>query len=1798
MSKNFDVAIIGMGCKFPGGSNSVKEFWNNIKSGKDCVTEVPENRWSIEEYYHNDDSVEGKTHSRWGGFIDDFDKFDAPFFGINEREARQIDPQQRQMLEVTWETFENAGMKPCDYRHSKTGVFVGGFTLDYKIMQFADVKEVSTHTAVGSMMTMLSNRISYIYDFQGPSMSIDTACSSSLVSVHVACMSLKNNECDMALAGGVEMIFAPEYYIAESKGGFLSKDGRCKTFDAGANGYVRSEGIGAVLLKPLDKAVADGNKIYAVIRGSLVNQDGKTSGITVPSQESQENLLREVYKRAGIDPRTVPYVELHGTGTEIGDPIEANAVGAVFGEGRENDPLIVSSVKANIGHMEAASGMASLIKGVCILNEKTIAPQIGVKNLNPKIDVGKLHIRIPEKIEKFPETDGSAIIGVNSFGFGGTNAHVILQEYAHSENAGCEVREAENYQLLGISAKSEDALKSLAAKYKEYLQSTDESVADICYAAASEREKMPLGLAVTGKNRDDFVKKLDCYLSGEVLQDYSTGENTDNNKIVFVYTGMGPQWYAMGRELYHENPVFHRWIHKLDGVFSKYLDWSILDEFLVDEENSRMERTDVSQPMNFVIQVALTEMWKSMGVVPDAIIGHSVGEVAAFYEAGVYTLDEAARISFVRSKCQYKLTGKGTMLAVGLSEEDVKPYLTGMEDKVSIGAINSHTSVTLSGNRECLEKIAAQVEEKGVFNRFLKVSIPFHSILMREIKNELFEGLGTLNPMHTKVELYTTAEGKYSDGTDLDANYWWKNVSNPVHFADTISLILDNNYVNFVEIGPHPVLGRSISEVADEKKIKILSLPTIRRKEPETRCVCHSWGNLYCAGCHIDMDMIYGGTMKHIDLPHYSWDHKRYWKEAESHMKRRLGKKDHVLLGYRQNLPTLTWKAEINDYILPYVKDHCVNGHTLIAGAHYIETAIQVENQCKGGEYKLPFSLYDVNFNKALFLNESNTINLIIQYIKNNGTVQIFEDDKNYEYSSPNFTARLIRKQEKINNSIIDLNSIKESKHTDINGEDCYSFFTKLGFSYGPMFHVIKEAYAGDTFVLGKLHAAEELDTEDRNFVIHPVILDGAFQTMILNQLNESEKDSTKLPTSIDCIKIYRPVSGQVYAYATVIDNTDEMIRGNISIINEDGKILAEIIGFTARVIENDEEDSRLSEKELCDWFYRIEWQKRDRSEDEELFSKEEAIKDWIIFGDDGKYADEIAGKLKSQDCNCIFAADNGEDILSSLSPDKRYGVLFLRSLDISVRNEEMCTQEIEKAKTILLNPVRNIMNSFTEKNLNFRMWVVTKNAVSVLDDDIINLNQAPIIGMGRVLGQSECIANWGGCIDLDENEDSIELLVKDLTDYSRESEIAYRNAERYTSRLVHRRNLSDGIPLTLDSEKLYIVSGALGSLGQITCRWMLEKGARHFLLLGRSIPVDDGSNGTKRLRFIHSLEAEGAEVQVRSANVKDESDIAKVAEEVHNGIIPVGGIFHIAGVIRDQLLMQMTQEEFDDVYDPKAMGAWNLSKYFWNDDLDFFLTYSSTGAVVTSVGQANYAAGNAFMDALAFYRRKNGRVGQSIGWGPWAVGMVKEKNLIDHYKYVRGMAPIYPKAGMQALERILGQEETHIVLCGSDWPLAIESYPGRPTLFNYLAVEMEQNKNKGTEIDYIELLNNTEDGETKRGILSDGFTSIVSEIIYTPVDEINRSAGINTIGVDSIIATEIRNKVNQRFGIAIKIADILGGFSINNMVEEGMKQLDEQNSEDERELEKLLNNLDSMSDEEAEKLLQQSIMENENDNK
>ncbi|HEV3144024.1 MAG TPA: type I polyketide synthase, partial [Gemmataceae bacterium] len=938
------LAIVGIGCRFPGGAKDVSSFWEMLIEGRSGIREVPPDRWDLDRYYHPDSSVPGTMISKWGGFVDQVDQFDAKFWGISPREAVRMDPQQRWLLEVAWEAIEDSGTPAQRLRGSNIGVFVGIATHDYDSLQGPE--QADAYTNSGCTLSIASNRISYLLDLKGPSLSVDTACSSALIAIWLACRNIWSGCCQAALAGGANALITPGPTLGFSKASMLSPSGQCFAFDARANGYVRGEGAGMIYLKPLEHAVADHDRIYAVIRSAVSNQDGHTSSMMVPGLEGQTAMLRQAYQLAGLAPSRVVYMEAHGTGTPVGDPIEAKALGRVLSEGRPlEQPCLMGSVKTNIGHLEAGSGIAGMIKTALVLHHGVVPPSLNFEQPNPNIPFTSLGLKVADRLQPLPHADGlSPVAAVNSFGFGGSNAHVVLEE-APPRPAKRRVEDQVNRPfLLPISARDDKALRRYVESYRAVLSDRTLDLADVCFTAGERREHHDHRFVVLGQDAAQMRKRLAAWLrSSAPVEGVVTGRGRAAvTPLVFVYTGQGAQWWAMGRQLLEREPVFRRTVQEIDDLLQPLAGWSLREEMTRPEAESKIDQTDIAQPAIFALQVGLTELWKSWGVQPAKVIGHSVGEVAAAYCAGIYSLADATKIIYHRSRLQNSTGGNGRMLAVGISAAEARQVIGAEAGRVQLAVLNSPNLVTLSGDTKPLEQIAENLEKASKFTRWLRIQYAFHTHQMDPIREELLESLADIEPRRSQIPFVSTVTGGVLAGQRLDAEYWWRNVRQPVLFAPAIAHLLQGKDDTFVEIGPHPALASSIQECMQEKNVAGAVFHSLSRRADESVQMLANLAGLHVHGVAINWAGVNQSAGNLVRLPQYPWSRESFWLESQEKRRERLARTDHPLLGLRVPAVLPTWEFELYPQLFPYLNDHRFWDNMVFPGAGYAEMGIAV----------------------------------------------------------------------------------------------------------------------------------------------------------------------------------------------------------------------------------------------------------------------------------------------------------------------------------------------------------------------------------------------------------------------------------------------------------------------------------------------------------------------------------------------------------------------------------------------------------------------------------------------------------------------------------------------------------------------------------------------------------------------------------------------------------------------------------------------------------------------------------------
>lgn len=875
-SKHEPIAVIGMACRFPGGIDTTEKYWEVLKNEKDLITEVPGNRWDLKDVYTPDPSTPGKTYTRHGAFLNDVDKFDSYFFGISPNEANNMDPQHRLLLEVGWEAMENACILPKTGSQRKIGTFVGIGQNDYFLLhqKNCSTKDISTYTSTGNGFCFASGRLSYIMGFQGPCLSIDTACSSSLVSLHLACQSLRAKECDVALSGGVQLMLSPEVTISLSKSGALSPTGHCKTFSADADGFARGEGCGIIVLKRLSDAIAERDNILAVINGSAVNHDGISSGLTVPNGKSQQKVIEEALTVASIKPSEIGYIETHGTGTQLGDPIEIEAIGNIFAKERfEEFPLLVGSVKSNIGHLEAAAGIASVIKVILCIQKKKIPANIHLNGLNKHIPWENLPVKVVNKLTEWSPIENKRVAGVSSFGLSGTNAHVILQEYNNMKdnvNKGAPLP----IQIFCISAKNSASIEELKTKYIRFIQNNPEvRIEDLCYSSNTCRNHFKFRHYVITDSSEDLKSKLESH----ELQFCDQFKAKD---IAFLFTGQGSQFSGMGKELYETYLPFKKSIDKCSEILEKHINTSLKEVLFTPENESLLNNTAYTQPALFALEYALAQLWISWGIKPSVVIGHSVGEYVAACIAKVFSLEDALTLIAERGRLMQSLPLNGKMAAIFTTLDKVQEIVNNYPNEISIAAINDDSNIVISGLSEIVDKITAKLNSEGIAFKILNVSHAFHSQLMKPIIDEFFSVARNIKYKKPAIPVISNISGNYADDKIATAEYWAEHILATVDFSGGIRSISDN--VNtFIEIGPKPVLINLAKNIKPDTES--IYLPSLQYKKYDWYSLLDSLGELYKSGVEINWEVFYETyQLKKIAIPTYAFQRKTHWLESSN----------------------------------------------------------------------------------------------------------------------------------------------------------------------------------------------------------------------------------------------------------------------------------------------------------------------------------------------------------------------------------------------------------------------------------------------------------------------------------------------------------------------------------------------------------------------------------------------------------------------------------------------------------------------------------------------------------------------------------------------------------------------------------------------------------------------------------------------------------------------------------------------------------------------------------------------------
>ncbi len=1466
------LAIIGMACRFPGGGNTPEAFWDLLKNGVDASSEIPEERWKSQTFYHPEPDTPGTTHAHRANFLTlPIDEFDAPFFNISAKEARAMDPQQRLLMEVSWEAMEDAGLNVSRLNGSRTGVYVGISSDDYSLAHrhSGDYGQVDAYSLTGTCFAPAAGRLSYSFGFEGPSMAVDTACSSSLVALHLACRGLRNHEMDMALVGGVNLILTPSFHICSTKLGTISPDGRCKTFDASADGYGRGEGCGMVVIKRLSDAVRDEDPIHAVIRGTEVNQDGKSNGLTAPNGRSQEKVIRSALANAGLSPADINYVEAHGTGTSLGDPIEVEAIARVMEEShtREN-PVWISSVKINIGHLEAAAGISGLFKVILSMRHDTLPPHFHFKNPNPYVDWEQLPVEVPTQLTSWQRNDKPRRAGISSFGFSGTNAHVVVEEppSVKEEQEGQQPIEIQSRKdrsscLLPLSARSENALKALAKNYVRFIEHSDVSIADICHTAGVGRTHFNYRISVIGKDADEIKTNLEAYTQGKKAAGLKQNDGVlSKPKVVFLFTGQGSQYVGMGKELYDTSPVFRDAMDACDAGLRPYLNESLL-ELLYSEgaDDTRLTQTQFTQPAIFAIEYALAQLWMSWGVIPDKVAGHSIGEYAAACIAGVMSLEDTLRLVAARGRLMQSLPGNGTMAAVFAREEDLLAQLDFEGKEVSIAAVNAPGSVVLSGERGQVQEMIEELKKRGISAKQLNVSHAFHSPLMDPILDEFRQIANEITYHDPEISIISTVRGgEIQDGDFTSAEYWTEQIRKPVRFCEAGErLSLDSSSL-LLEIGAMPILAGLMKRIVTEDTCTILY--SMKKGEEEWKSLLHALGEVYIHGIEVGWrayDQAY--KRKRVSLPFYAFQRKNFYmnpvrEQGPAGGGHAFTEDSHPYLGERIDSPIMgedstLFQALFSEPWPDFLRQHKIFGKIISPGAAHLCMALSAWRNEKGNE---PCVLENVDLTAPLVVDEEEKrkVQLILENkLDSKAEFRLLSKEAGQRkgtwilHCNGNVHNLL---EDETNSEPLPLEEIRTRCDEDMTAEELYQYIENVGYSVGPLFQCVREIHKGDNEALCIVRNVHEVD----EMAVYPGLVDSFLQTVLpalmKNDRGMLDGEHVLIPLHFKKIQFQKSLDGDLYCH-TQVALMEDAIKAQIRIADPSGNVVLEIEDFLLKYTDRNTLYRDLRE-DFHKLIYLTQWDEIRPREKEHVSST--GLSYSLVLDDGHGFGQTLVNTIRTQGGNCIHvllgetfeqkAKDtyvvnaNQEDDLSQIFHEaiKHKGdtpIHLLCCLGIKDGHiHEIDANGLEFAEQIIIQPLLSVFHQLHSQNVtdHFKLWCFTeKSQRTHLEDGTIQLATSPLWGLGRTM-EMEFPEMWGGMIDVDANlpATAFATVLAHIEEPNHENQIAVRqNGRIYGARLIpmkKRREESSREELPLPScskdEGIYLDTGNKGTLDEL----------------------------------------------------------------------------------------------------------------------------------------------------------------------------------------------------------------------------------------------------------------------------------------------------------------------------------------------------------------------------------------------
>ncbi|MFF8265030.1 SDR family NAD(P)-dependent oxidoreductase, partial [Streptomyces virginiae] len=1760
------IAIVSMACRFPGGVESPEDLWRLLVEERDAVSEFPGNRgWALETLFDGDPDRAGTSYTRRGGFLHDVDRFDAEFFGISPREAAAMDPQQRMVLETVWEAVERAGIDPAALRGSGTGVYVGAMAQDYGPRLHEAGEGVGGYLLTGTYTSVVSGRASYTLGLEGPAVTVDTACSASLVALHMAAQALRAGECELALAGGVTVMASPGMFVEFSRQRGLSVDGRCKSFAEAADGTGWGEGAGMLLLERLSDARRNGHEVLAVIRGSAVNQDGASNGLSAPSGPSQERVILEALAASGLSAADVDAVEAHGTGTRLGDPIEAQAILATYGRDRgAGRPLFLGSLKSNIGHTQAAAGAGGVIKMVMAIRNGLLPRTLHVDTPTSHVDWSSGAVSLLTEATPWPEADRPRRAGVSSFGVSGTNAHLVLEQAtepavaaeplapqpvaaeplapqpvaggpATAEGAPAE---AAPVPFL-VSAKTDQALRAQAGRLLDHLRDNPGvRLSDIGHSLAVGRGHFDRRAAVVAADRTELEQGLLALVDGATARGLVTGQSRPAAvRPVFVFPGQGAQWAGMAAGLLVTSPVFARRMAECAAALEPLVDWSLLDVVRGVEGAPGFERVDVVQPVLWSVMVSLAAVWRSLGVEPAAVIGHSQGEIAAACVAGVLSVEDAARVVALRSRALTVLSGRGGMMSVAQPAAWVRERIGAWQGRISVAAVNGPAQTVVSGDPDALRELLARVKEEGARARLVDVDYASHSAHVEELEDELARLLDGIEAGPGDIPVHSSLTGALlPDASVMGAGYWYRNLRETVQFEQAVEDLLAAGHHTFIEVSPHPVLTIGVQAALDAAGVRGTALGTLRRDEDEAGRLLLALGEAHCHGIGVDWSAVFAGTgARRVQLPTYAFQRSRFWLDtpvtAEDPSGLGLTSAEHPLLGAVTSLADregVLFTGRVSRRTHPWVVDHAVVGTVLLPGTALVDMAVSAGDRF--GYDKLR----ELVLEAPLTVPEEGGVHLQVALgpAEESGTRSVTVHSRPEGPADAEWTRHasgVLATGEHPAPAAAPAWPPQGARPLPL--DEVYERLADRGYEYGPVFQGLGRAWqSGPASASGAASGAAgeerfaevslppEQHADASAFAIHPALLDAALHAMLLG-------DGTELaiPFSFSGVTLYASGATALRVHVVPVDAD----TASLTATDPEGRPVVTVDSITLRPAGDlraaqsagrpsglhrlvwkpvPQPDARTSDAPTSDA----------RTSDAPTAGGADAAAGlWAVLGSDPHgLAPAVSGDMYADVAELRTALGDGAQLPSFIALSDEYA-------------------DVHEAVRSTLATLRELLTDTTLDST--RIVLLTRRATALTtDQDIHDLPAAALTGLVRT-AQNEYPDRLTH-LDIDDADTGQLAAAAHAAATRPDTQFSLRDGRLHTPRLES--TPSPTAETGLDPDGTVLITGGTGGLGRILARHLVTRhGARHLLLTSRTGPDAPGAR-----ELADELTAAGAHVTIAACDAAVRQSLQNLLDTVP-AQHPLTAVVHAAGALDDATLDNLTPQHVTRVLRPKADAAWNLHQLTSHLPLTHFVLFSSIAGLIGNPGQANYAAANTYLDALAHHRHHHGLPATSLAWGLWdtASAMTSGLSEMDVKRWARkGVLPISAERGMEIFDAALTSAEPLLAAADLDLPTLRSPDRSVPALLRTL---VRAPRRRAAAAAGSSGAGDASWAERTAALPAADRLRTVGELVRTTVaavlglagpDSVDADTAFKTLGMDSLTGLELRRRVVAVSGITL----------------------------------------------------------------